>query len=730
LIGVPESNQTNWRHALQSIVGPHSPYEYIFAKKSCHISCKSPVQDLVKSLQKDFGFYEDHNSYYTAHKKLFHRLFQGIGSPLVDEIEEMDRKLVEDLFKSGHLIFERRFGVTFIDTWDLNYTGQKKGMDSLHALMDLVNLLSYETDFIFTGTEKWIAMLYTEHTIQTMGGEEGKAITQMKQGSLKNLPRLKHQVTKDIYHQYLTHLHELGFQQTKTQITKIREHRTTSKAFIETSEPIEKMCDYFYCNHPNSTSLLLEVRGDFYGIQLTLVSLNEEDLDRWDLEGKNLKKSSALQGNQIAETLSWSKQYLTALSHRLIYEHTIRYFDCQLRDFYLSSGRSLNHQQQQLQETGQHLIKGIRTFIQAFPIPPSTNVSAGSILKTLQVELTSAHRLDSYCPEPVLLKVLLRYIASHAKRYEVCDLMRTGTPDAIFCRSSTGAFFHRTKKNDPTDSKKKTIMPQNQNGDYSLIITTLAVDRSSSFSSSQNKWVNVILIQSKPTATSVTLHDNTRRFLRRGSRPSNGSSSQNDRDRLGFDLGSHNNVLSVEQTLLEAQLFVQELFRVAACHYERDILWSRLLYSTSNVTARVASSLKLSQDHLQMEVGPEQLEECLSLSVCTPFEQLDPTFQNLLTLEGINWSEFALQVCDLYHDQVRQYHFEDGKCFHLLLLCLDARDLMLHLTFSTIENHIEMEICRREEPRNHTFTCEQRHVIGEFVNMLVHWLWRSLLYDP
>jgi hypothetical protein len=42
---------------------------------------------------------------------------------------------------------------------------------------------------------------------------------------------------------------------------------------------------------------------------------------------------------------------------------------------------------------------------------------------------------------------------------------------------------------------------------------------------------------------------------------------------------------------------------------------------------------------------------------------------------------------------------------------------------------VRVEICRREEPSNKHFTFAQRRAISEFVNSIVHWQWRSLIYD-
>ncbi|KAF4028085.1 hypothetical protein GN244_ATG20252 [Phytophthora infestans] len=89
------------------------------------------------------------------------------------------------------------------------------------------------------------------------------------------------------------------------------------------------------------------------------------------------------------------------------------------------------------------------------------------------------------------------------------------------------------------------------------------------------------------------------------------------------ELGVGNGVLPVERALQEAQLFTRELFRVADQHYDRDLLWSRLLFDDSRGPgADVARALALPADLFRVDVGPQQLEECLKLSICTPLSCL------------------------------------------------------------------------------------------------------------
>ncbi|KAG7386800.1 KICSTOR complex protein szt2 [Phytophthora boehmeriae] len=236
-----------------------------------------------------------------------------------------------------------------------------------------------------------------------------------------------------------------------------------------------------------------------------------------------------------------------------------------------------------------------------------------------------------------------------------------------------------------------------------------------------------------------------------------------------------------EDDALEAQLFTRELFRVASQHYERDLLWSRLLFDyTRGPGPEVARTLALPTDVFRVEVGPQQLEECLRLSICTPLETLDPRLDELLRVSGVCWQELALRLRDIYSDQLREFQFQedDENSSHLLLLCPDTFDLVIHLCFVTPKNQVDrdapaedggssgsadsspdsasmngshagsfngefsddgfdvetqgdvrVEICRREEPPNKQFTFAQRRSITEFVNSIVHWQWRSLIYD-
>ncbi|KAL3672534.1 hypothetical protein V7S43_001831 [Phytophthora oleae] len=360
-------------------------------------------------------------------------------------------------------------------------------------------------------------------------------------------------------------------------------------------------------------------------------------------------------------------------------------------------------------------------------------------MATVTLQPTS---LQSNCVELIMVQILLRYIGCHGSRYEVLDLLQFGTPDAVVCHSSSGSFFHRTPSTIAPSTQTRKPEPL---GGYSLVITTQPLTRKPLDKDS----VQLLLLKSTPS-----------------------------------ELGVGNGVLPVERALQEAQLFTRELFRVAAQHYERDLLWSRLLFDDSRgPCADVARTLVLPSDLFRVEVGPQQLEECLRLSICTPLETLDPRLDELLRVSGVCWQELALRLRDIYADQIREFQFQEGgeSSSHLLLLCPDTFDLIIHLAFITpkdpvipseqlvegaesvsgdesiasssrsasangshasgiseqfseggfqeAQGDVRVEICRREEPTNKQFTFAQRRSISEFVNSIVHWQWRSLIYD-
>uniref|UniRef100_K3WVU9 Protein SZT2 n=1 Tax=Globisporangium ultimum (strain ATCC 200006 / CBS 805.95 / DAOM BR144) TaxID=431595 RepID=K3WVU9_GLOUD len=761
---------------------------------------KNPLHHFSDAFQKRWQEYEARSTSHTICLNLFDKL---VTMKPGEEMEEaVSLNFVNRMMQCGHHLLHQRFRVTFVERWEvvkvdeeyMEEDMQDGRLRALQASMDLVNLLSYKKEFVFHGNECTIANFYTEHTVLGMCANEGDAVREMKKQIMKNIFHLKMEVAHDFYERYAVHLRSLGFRHLRTLSSQngLRQQplpthfSSTSLSSLSAVDLVasdgEGFSEYFYYSSKStgkmkgwSTSsrgssalppsvLLLELKCDHHGVRLGVVLVNESDLQQQDLGFQNRleppklpqsdNEKKVVSGEMIKTVSSWLRD--TLRTRAIIYGFTIRFFqkyltkwsnDNQERtqassasDVFALSSSSQPFSGKDVQSF-QNIVKGIRCFLHAYPEPPlMTSVvkvssdraqrgnfvapqSGDSLLRTAVVELPPT-QLHSNCSESILVKILLRYIACHGARYEVLDLMQFGTPDAVVCHSPSGSFFHRQAH---AGQKPFGHVPSRTNfNGYSLLITTQSLVEGFGLQAQDKKrrknCIQLILLKSSPTS-----------------------------------LGVGNGVLPVERALVEAEYFVQELFRVAAQHYERDLLWSRLLYDdTTGPGAKVASTLALPSNHFEVEVGPQQLEECLRLSVCTPLEGIDPTLAQLMGVEGVCWQEFALRLRDLYSDQLREYQFEGEDACHFLLLCPNTHDLIIHLTFemeqeplldfgssgasgvsgvsingnsSANNGKVKIEICRREEPPNRTFTFAQRRVISEFVNSIVHWQWRSLLYD-
>ncbi|KAI9916748.1 hypothetical protein PsorP6_016775 [Peronosclerospora sorghi] len=708
---------------------------------------------------------------------------------------------------------------------------------ALQSCMNLVHLLSYKRKFVFDQEDSWVAKLYSEYTILDMEAGTGADIQGVKQQVVTSLDSLRLKVTSEFYEEYATYLCTLGFRRLAT-FDATRSHACafpveSTAATSENNVPgREGFSHYFFCpekiaaegsewkmelreGSASVSVLILEVKCDDRGVRLTAVLTSVHDLEQQDLRFQSHLAPrlghGRTSGSRLQSVIAWMRRQVQTQS--LIYEFTIRYFQqCILQ--WIKATHELRDRQEGHGSTGgnhipdvetsevssrhpatfQHAVKGLQCFLDAFPTPPvektktpkavtrkDETVSAkfndrfsssalgkthhrstsrrfarpraaarlhrpASLKDTTPLSLLSHDcvlrvatvtlrptSLQSSCSKVILATILLRYIACHGLRYEVVDLLQFGTPDAVVCHSSSGSFFHRPPSTILPSTQSRNLEPS---GGYSLVITT----QSLTSKPVEKDSVQLLLLKSTPS-----------------------------------QLGVGNGVLPVERALQEAQVFTQELLRVAFQHYERDLLWSRLLFEDSDgPEIDVAHTLALPMDSFRVEVGPQQLEECLRLSICTPLGTLDPRLDELLNVSGVCWQELALRLRDIYSDQLREFEFqeEDKRSSHLLLLCPNTFDLIIHLTFITRVEHtraeeaqesasggsksssmnesrgsgtsalvyedyvgkeaqgdMHVEICRREEPTNKQFTFAQRRSIAEFVNSIVHWQWRSLIYD-
>lgn len=752
---------------------------------------KDPVEYFSNALQTRLQVYEARSTSNAVCLNLLEKLVTIKPREVMNDA--VSHEIVGRIMQCGHSLLHQRYRVSFIERWEFVKVDEEYRDDdmedgrlrALQASMDLVNLLSYKRDFVLRGKDRAIAKLYTELTVLGMCADDGEEIREMKKQIMHNIFHLKMEVVHAFYDQFAVHLGSLGFRHLRTldqhalprgssvsmgSFSRVRDEAKPSTVGIIAHDD-EAFTEYFYYatklnetvdgwpSHASESNppslLLLELKCDHHGVRVVVSLVNESDLQQHDLAFQNRlvpmrmpTNHAHVSGNMVKTVSTWLKSTLE--TEALVYGFTVRFFHNYMTkwskkpatDTAVSDTSKQTFTSTTEAHSYQNIVKGIRCFLNAFPTPPVTagRLLDGCILQTAVVELPPT-QLHSNCSESILLKILLRYIACHGARYDVVDLMQYGTPDTVVCHSTSGFFFHRQPSGLPKTATRP--LPDNFAG-YSLLITTqsLAVGFGLEVHEKRRRknCVQLILVKSTPLTRGVA-----------------------------------NTVIPVGRALQEAEQFVLELFRVAAENYERDLLWSRLLYDDrTGPCAKVASMLALPVDHFRVEVGTQQLEECLRLSVCTPLEEIDPTLQELLGVEGVCWQEYALRLRDLYADQLREYRFDEEEAVHVLLLCPDTFDLIIHLTFpaqsaetlgasamtfdapddGSQDSHsnntnssssrgngngldnsrsasrpILIEICRREEPPNRKFTFAQRRVITDFVNSIIHWQWRSLLYD-
>uniref|UniRef100_M4BF92 Uncharacterized protein n=1 Tax=Hyaloperonospora arabidopsidis (strain Emoy2) TaxID=559515 RepID=M4BF92_HYAAE len=870
----------------------------------------APLSFFCSALEKRWEMFEKRSTIHTVGMQLLEKLASSDAKNEMTE-EPVAKDVVAHLMQSGHLLLHQRFRAAFVEQWTMaEVTRTREGVEvvdnrlsDLQSCLDLVHLLRYKRKFMFDQDKCFVAKLYAEHTVESVGAGTGADVWAMQQQVAANMEPLRLEVASDFYKEYAVHLHTLGFRRLRTLDTSTKHARAFSvdhaAAENENEVPgVEGFSEYFY--HPERTAangegwnvdsnescsdsyslatVLLEVRCDNHGVRLTAVLVSLHDLEQQDLQLQTPlavttgKYTAATSGLRVYCVAAWLRAQLQ--TQALIYGFTIRYFQQHILlwinasyDFHHRRDRHGHCDNRHLSEddaivsaslvpwkkaaTFQNIVKGLQRFLVAFPdlpektmkssavvstplstiptsdgsnntvrtnqlndsrasssctasapsghdshrptsrvvtrfarrvakklhqqrpasdhpttpaasgaldksaIPPTSSASAATqkyqtplsslwhdcVLRVATVALLPSFR-QSNCSELILVQNLLRYIACHASRYDVLDLLQFGTPDAVVCHSLSGSFFNRSPA---TMASSMPGRHAEAYAGYSLVITT----QSLTHKCVDKDVVQLLLLKSTPS-----------------------------------ELGVGSEVLPEERALQEAQLFTRELLRVATHHYERDLLWSRLLFDDArDPEADLASTLALPSDLFRAEIGPQQLEECLRLSIRTPLELLDPRLGELLRVSSVCWQELAMRLRDLYTDQLREFQFEqeDENSSHLLLLCPDTFDLVIHLTFITskdqamveaeqdgavegnsnksmdspsrsssilgnqfsraseqinasgvdrvAEGDMCVEICRREEPTNKEFTLAQRRSISEFVNCIVHWQWRSLIYD-
>ncbi|CAI5744600.1 unnamed protein product [Peronospora destructor] len=689
---------------------------------------QTPLPFFCAALNKRWEAFEIRSTSHTVGMNLLEKLASLRAD---EEMEEpVAKDVVAHLVESGHLLLYQRFRAAFVGRWvaaEVIETPEEDGVMNSHfralqSCMDLVHLLSYKRKFVFDQDECSVAKLYTEHTVLSMGAGAGADVSRIKQQVATNLEPLRLAVVSEFYKEYAVHLRTLGFRRLRT----INTSRSCARAF-----PV----DHGTAANANEIPGVEGFTEYFYHPERAAT-----EAGGWNMDPTNSTKD--------AHPLSLVVLKVTCdncgvrLSAVLVSLNDLEQQDLRFQNRLAVKGE--NHAMGMSGSRVQSVASWLRAQLhtEALIYGFTIRYFQQHILQWIDASRNFHARQNGHG----------RSVGKHLREDDALVV----TPPLPWKKASTfqnivkglQCFLHAFP--DLPAECQNAATPTLSSLRYSLVITTQPL----TITPANKDSVQLLLLKSMPST-----------------------------------LGMSNGVLPVELALQEAQLLTRELFRVASEHYERDLLWSRLLFDDSRgPETDVARTLALPADSFRVEVGPQQLEECLRLSVCTPLETLDPRLDELLRVSGVYWQELALRLRDIYADQLREFQFEeeDENSNHLLLLCPDAFDLIIHLTFITprdqtvleqaqdsvvsrsgnestdsrsssingshissiseqldessfrsaarqstkeAEGDVRVEICRREEPTNKQFTFAQRRSISEFVNSIVHWQWRSLFYD-
>ncbi|OQR84957.1 hypothetical protein ACHHYP_12491 [Achlya hypogyna] len=597
-VGPTKETTLVWRQALKTLLpSSFSHYHRDDRENEGSTKAKDPLVFHGVNLRSALDFHESYRSRYTMVYDLFRSLMAGRGptpSPFT----------LAKLLGCGRLILHRHLAVTF--------AGGAHRRHVPTASDDILSLLAYEIAFIFNDLFSHVARLHVDDILFALGGPSSSSYSAYQAFAATASTSLAAAHAADVAGLLEAHLAGAGFAALQTRTDGV---------------------DGVYCKKADGVAglILVELRqtkAHLLGLRALFVS--ERDVVSLDA-GRHLPQSShpLLSRQDLVRTFDSIARLLSV--RRLVYDYVIRDLHAfVLHTLTLPSAQLRAHVQ--FADVGASQVRdcvgGMLAFLDAYPVAPEG--AAGGL------------QAWDFIVEDV--DTLIRYIACHATRYYVSDLLVFGTADAIATRSASGRFIHDF--NVPVGDSAPP---------YALVLTST----------------------SRTTLKVFALHM----------------------------------AAPLPHLWEHVELFVMELMRVASVDYQRDVLWSRLLFGAADT------------DLQPREVDVQQLEACLALSVRTPFERIDPALAELLAVANVDWGDFLAMLKVVHKDGMREYQFHDRR--HVLLMCESARDIMIHIYYDDAAT-LSMEICRREEPATGALSHEQRKTLRDLVNHIVYWLWTQV----
>ena len=348
--------------------------------------------------------------------------------------------------------------------------------------------------------------------------------------------------------------------------------------------------------------------------------------------------------------------------------------------------------------------------------------------------------LEDHDDQSFSARILLRYIGVYAERYGVHDGLHHGSLDTIFAVSYDGRSFHSYTESNLTKPRYIFIcLPARTHTSHHLTPGRKTTTTTDDDDDDESNTVQFFVLSSKSSSSSSS------------------SSSEDDSMMMG-------NSGSSEQVMDHVVQYMTTLLHTAAMDFRKDVCWARILHeerpNVMNMLMMLGEGLENDDDDnddddddilMTHSTTVTQLEECLALSIRTSLESIDPSLYRILFNSSMmmdhHWEEFLCCLDIVYEHEIRAYQFE--QVYHVLLLCPDAEDLIIHIGLILPEHHeaIEeeeedlmekdfvppscfIEICRREEPPDQSFSTDQRKAISNFVNCICHWIWKTCGTEP
>jgi len=122
------------------------------------------------------------------------------------------------------------------------------------------------------------------------------------------------------------------------------------------------------------------------------------------------------------------------------------------------------------------------------------------------------------------------------------------------------------------------------------------------------------------------------------------------------------------------------------------------------------------------------MKTLLKLVRSKELDSFDSALKEVLTL-SIDWLQLVSHLISAYDNRARQFHYD--QTLHLLIICPNDVDALLHISVSDKGTDVTMSMLRRDTDTLSSSSDKQQlaeaQQVSSLVNKITHWLWRSLI---